>query len=247
VKPLLSSLIKSPHAFLTRDGGVSRGPFASLNTSLTVGDDPLDVAENLERLSSAFGVRPQQLVTVNQVHGTQVLEATSGTGGLGDADGVFTRSPGLLLGVRTADCLPILIEDVESGQVAAVHAGWRGVLGEIVLRAIERMGVSPSRIAVALGPAIQACCFEVNGDLPSRFSAAFGAEVIRPQSGKSRVHLDLAWAVGRSLSRAGVPDSQVDVLPHCTRCDSRFFSYRREEGRTGRQLALIQCARATSV
>ncbi len=248
VELIRSKLITSPHAFPTRAGGVSLAPFSSLNTALTVGDEPAAVAQNLERLSAAFGATPKQLVTVHQVHGTTVLEATAaGQGVLGDADAVFTRQAGLLVGVKTADCLPILIEDPKTGQVAAVHAGWRGVIGEIVLRAIEKLGADPAGLNVALGPAIQACCFEVDGDLPSRFAAAFGDGVVRPQPGKAKVHLDLAWAVGRSLARAGVPESHVDVLPHGTRCDARFFSYRREEGRTGRQLSLIQCVRETSL
>ena len=251
VELIRSKLIRSPHAFPTRAGGVSLAPFASLNTASNVGDAPAAVAQNLERLSAEFGATPKQLVTVHQVHGTTVLEATAeGQGVLGEADAVFTRRAGLLVGVKTADCLPILIEDPKTGQVAAVHAGWRGVIGEIVLRAIERLvanGADASGLQVALGPAIQACCFEVDGDLPSRFAAAFGDGVVRPQPGKAKVHLDLSWAVARSLARAGVPDSHVDVLPHCTRCDGRFFSYRREEGRTGRQLSLIQCVRETSL
>ncbi|MER2565242.1 MAG: peptidoglycan editing factor PgeF [Myxococcaceae bacterium] len=244
-----SKLISAPHAFPTRDGGVSKGAFSSLNTSLAVGDDPHDVAENLSRLARSFGLESSVLCTPHQVHGVTVLEAT-GQGALGDADAVFTATPGLLVGVRTADCLPILIEDPRSGMVAAVHAGWRGVIGEIVVRAIERLearGSSRAELRVALGPAIQACCFEVDGDLPAKFSAAFGEGVVRPQPGKTRVHLDLGWAVARSLERAGVPSSHVDVLPHCTRCDQRFFSHRRDQGVTGRQLSLIQCVRGTAM
>lgn len=248
VELIRSKLIMSPHAFPTRAGGVSLAPFASLNTASNVGDEPAAVAQNLERLSASFGATANQLVTVHQVHGTTVLEATAaGQGLLGEADAVFTRQPGLLVGVKTADCLPILIEDPKTGHVAAVHAGWRGVIGEIVLRAIERLGADPAGLHVALGPAIQACCFEVDGELPSKFAAAFGDGVVRPQPGKAKVHLDLGWAVCRSLARAGVPASHVDVLPHCTRCDARFFSYRRDDGRTGRQLSLIQCVRETSL
>ncbi|MBL8936699.1 MAG: peptidoglycan editing factor PgeF [Archangium sp.] len=244
-----SKLISAPHAFPTRDGGVSKGAFSSLNSSLAVGDDPNDVAENLTRLARAFGVDASALITARQVHGVTVLEAT-GQGALADADAVFTATRGLLVGVRTADCLPILVEDPRSGMVAAVHAGWRGVIGEIVVRAIERLeqrGAKRSDLHVALGPAIQACCFEVDGDLPARFSAAFGEGVLRPQPGKTRVHLDLSWAVARSLERAGVPSSHVDVLPQCTRCDQRFFSHRRDQGITGRQLSLIQCVRGTAM
>jgi len=246
-----SRLIEAPHGFPTREGGVSGGPFASLNTSASVGDAPASVAQNLARLTAAFGRDPEQLVTAHQVHGTAVLEATAaGQGVLGEGDAVFTGARGLLVGVRTADCLPILIEDRKTGLVAAVHAGWRGVIGEIVLRALERLvehGADVKELRVAIGPCTQACCFEVDGDLPERFSAAFGSGVVKAQPGRARVHLDLAWAVGRSLSRAGVPASHVDALPHCTHCDDRFFSHRRERGVTGRQLSLIQCGRDTSL
>lgn len=248
VELIRSPLIRSPHAFPTRAGGVSKGAFASLNTSTSVGDAPEDVAENLSRLTAAFDATPDQLITAHQVHGTTVLEATArGQGLLGEGDGLVTWTPGLLVGVKTADCLPILVEDRATGAVAAVHAGWRGVLGEIVLRAIERLvarGAKLDELRVALGPAIQACCFEVDGDLPAKFSAAFGERVVRPQTGKARVHLDLSWAVARSLERAGVPAAHVDVLPQCTRCDERFFSHRRDHGTSGRQLSLIQCAHA---
>jgi YfiH family protein len=248
---LRSKLISAHHAFPTRAGGVSEPPFASLNTSVTVGDAPAAVAVNLERLARTFDVGPEALVTVNQVHGVAVLEAErAGQGVVGDADALVTGQRGLVVGVKTADCLPILLEDPVTGFVAAAHAGWRGVIGEIVVRTIERLvshGAKVADLRVALGPAIQACCFEVDGDLPARFSAAFGDGVVRPQPGKARVHLDLSWAVCRSLERAGVPTNHVDVLPHCTRCDQRFFSHRRDQGRTGRQLSLIQCVRATAM
>lgn len=240
---LRSSMLTSAHAFPTREGGVSTGPFASLNASLAVGDEPAHVARNLERLARCVGVTAQRLATVHQVHGLTVLEVTEGAE-LGHADGLVTSRPGLAVGVRTADCLPILIEDRERPRVAAVHAGWRGVIGEIVLEAVDRFvaaGSQPGSLRVAVGPAIQACCFEVDGDLPQRFEARFGAEVIRPQAGKQKVHLDLGLAVTRTLERAGVPPQHIDVMPHCTRCDTRFFSHRRDQGLTGRHLSLIRC------
>lgn len=230
---------------------MSKGPFASLNTSLSVGDAADDVAENVRRLSAALDATPSQVLTVHQVHGTTVLEATRpGEGVVGEADALLTRTAGLIVGVKTADCLPILIEDRRSGAVAAVHAGWRGVIGEIVLRTLERLisaGASLDTLFVAVGPAIQACCFEVDGDLPARFSSAFGPEVVTPRPGKERVHLDLSLAVRRTLERAGLPPTHVDVLPQCTRCDERFFSHRRDRGTTGRHLSVIRCARETAL
>jgi polyphenol oxidase len=244
-----SKVINVPHGFPDRHGGVSEGPFASLNASVTVGDAPDAVAENLRRLAQAVGGAPGELATVHQVHGVTVLEATSAGQGsapvpLGEADAVWTRTTGLVVGVKTADCLPILVEDPVGRQVAAVHAGWRGVIGDVLGRTIDRLvggGATVDALRVAIGPAIQACCFEVDGDLPQRFEAAFGSRVIRRVDGKAKVHLDLSGAVAESLRKRGVPDSHVDVLPHCTRCDERFFSHRRDAGLTGRHLSLIRC------
>ncbi|MCU0697311.1 MAG: peptidoglycan editing factor PgeF [Myxococcaceae bacterium] len=245
-----SKVIRVPHGFPSRHGGVSTGPFASLNTSTSVGDDAACVAENVKRLAAALGAGPEWVATMHQVHGVTVLEATgAGEGALpppvGEADALYTRAAGVAVGVRTADCLPILVEDPVGRQVAAVHAGWRGVIGDVLGRTLDRLvqtGARVDELRVAIGPAIGPCCFEVDGDLPQRFEAAFGANVVRRVPGKPRVHLDLAWAVAESLRRRGLPEAHVDVLPHCTRCDARFFSHRRDSGLTGRMLSLIRCA-----
>lgn len=249
VELLTSPFIRARHGFPTRAGGVSGGACASLNTSYSVGDDAGHVGENLARLAAAAGVVAGQLATVTQVHGDRVLRAEQG-GVQGEADAVWTKTPGVVVGVRTADCLPILVEDVAGGRVAAVHAGWRGVLAEIVLRAAERLEADGARredLRFALGPAIQRCCFEVDGDLPARFAAAFGDEVVVTVAGKPRRHLDLSLAVRRGLERAGVAPGQVSVRPECTACDARFFSHRRDQGRTGRHLSFIVCGGAAGL
>ncbi len=249
VELLTSALLASRHGFPTRAGGTSRAPFASLNCSPTVGDDAAAVDENLRRLARAAGVEPGALVTVQQVHGDVVLRAAAAGGDrllppIGEADGVWTDAPGVAVGVRTADCLPVLIEDRGGGRVAAVHAGWRGVLADIVRKALDQLRAEGARrddLRVAIGPCIQRCCFEVDGDLPERFAAAFGAEVVVQRPEKQRRHLDLPRAVTLALARAGLEAGQVDVLPPCTACDPRFFSHRREHGLTGRQLSFIRC------
>jgi YfiH family protein len=235
---------------------VSAAPFDSLNSSFSVGDDPAAVTENLNRLAARAGVEPSRLHVVKQVHGDRVVEAVK-AGPDTEADALWTDLPGTAVGVRTADCLPILIEDPR-GRVAAVHAGWRGVIAGIAARTIEQLVECGGRIAelkIAIGPCIQRCCFEVDGDLPERFEAAFGASVIhRPGSdaalsgatsnaaGKQRVHLDLPRAVQQTLAKLGVPEGHVVALPHCTMCDGRFFSHRRERGITGRHLSFISCS-----
>jgi YfiH family protein len=202
-----------------------------------------DVRENLALLAKAAGVEPLRLRSVKQVHGARVVEAKESTFET-EADALWTDVPGTAVGVRTADCLPILIQDPK-GRVAAVHAGWRGVIAEIAARTIElfvERGAEVSQLRVAIGPCIQRCCFEVDGDLPERFVAAFGDDVL--VKGKEKPHLDLPLAVQKTLAGLGVPSSHVVTLPQCTMCDARFFSHRRDRGVTGRQLSFITCAAA---
>lgn len=245
---LTSALIRAPHGFPTREGGVSEGPFASLNAALSVGDERARVEENLRRLAGAAGVDVSRLLTVSQVHGEVVLEArAAGAPGavappLGEADALWTQEPGVAVGVRTADCLPILFEDPVGHRVAAAHAGWRGVLAEIAARTVAALAAAGSRpgdLRVAVGPCIQRCCFEVDGDLPERFERAFGAGVVARVAGKEKRHLDLPLAVKRTLLRAGVPEAQLERVSACTACDRRFFSHRRDRGVTGRHLSFI--------
>ncbi len=237
-----SSLLRARHGFPTREGGVSTGPFSSLNTSYSVGDAPEAVDENLRRLHNA--AKTSELLTILQVHGTTIVEDQPGV----EADAIWSQRPNVAVGVRTADCLPVLIEDRVGRRVAAVHAGWRGVIGLIAPLAVQRFierGSKASDLRVAIGPAIQKCCFEVDGDLPGRFSTAFGDAVVA--RGFEKPHLDLGLAVRRSLEGVGVPADQIDVLPQCTRCNGQFFSHRREKGLTGRQLSFIVCAFETDL
>lgn len=226
-----------PHGFPTRAGGVSIGPFSSLNSSHAVGDQPEHVDENLRRLTER--AQAKALLTVTQVHGVKVVHDQPGL----EADGIWTTRPSVAVGVRTADCLPVLIEDRVGRRVAAVHAGWRGVIGRIAPLTVQHfvdLGSPVETLRVAIGPAIQRCCFEVDGDLPERFAAAFGTGVVI--EGFAKPHLDLSLAVRQSLEAVGVEPRLIDVLPQCTRCDERFFSHRRDRGLTGRQLSFITCA-----
>jgi len=248
---ITSALIRAPHGFPTREGGVSVGAFASLNAAVSVGDERAHVEENLRRLAQAAQVDLSRLLTVSQVHGDRVLQARPGgapgvvSPPLGEADALWTQEPGVAVGIRTADCLPILLEDPVGRRVAAAHAGWRGVLSEIAARTLEALEAAGSRagdLRVAIGPCIQRCCFEVDGELPERFERAFGAEVVVRVPGKEKRHLDLPLAVRRTLVRAGVPEVQVEAIAACTSCDRRFFSHRRDRGVTGRHLSFITCS-----
>jgi polyphenol oxidase len=247
--PLLTSaLLPVPHGFTTREGGVSQGPFASLNLGFSVEDARADVEENHRRLAGFAGARLGALARVSQVHGDRVLEARGELDDVlrptvGEADGVWTDGAGGWVAVGTADCVPILLVDPRGRRVAAVHSGWRGTDGEISARAVEALaarGSRPEDLLAAVGPCIQACCYEVSGELGERFRSRFGPEVVRGPTGSDKPHLDLPRAVRASLVKAGLKPDHVDVLQDCTACDPRrFFSHRRDAGRTGRHLNFV--------
>jgi YfiH family protein len=228
-----------PHGFTTREGGVSRGPYRSLNLSSTVGDDPERVEENWERLRRVTGLA---FARVRQVHGCSVVEAGAGSLPVEEADAVTTAVPGVAACVSVADCVPVLLADPRSGAVAAVHAGWRGTLGraarEGVRALIERHHARPSDLLAAIGPSIGPCCFEVSRDLAVRFRDEIGPATGNPRENGSRA--DLWLANERVLREAGVPRRRIEVLARCTSCEEDlFFSHRRDEGRTGRHVAFI--------
>ncbi len=242
-----SALLPVPHGFATRAGGVSEGPYASLNLGFSVGDLRERVEENHRRLAALAGAALDTLHRVSQVHGDRVVEAGAGegTGALrpaeGEADALWTQRPEHWVAVGTADCVPVLLVDPEGRRVVAVHSGWRGTDARIVARAVESLvarGARPERLLAAVGPCIQRCCYVVSEDLGTRFSAGFGPEVVVREG--ADVRLDLARAVRDTLLGAGLKAAHVEVLPHCTACDAeRFFSHRRDAGRTGRHLNFV--------
>lgn len=242
---LRSALLPVPHGFATRVGGVSEGPYASLNLGFSVGDERPRVEENHRRLAWAAGASLGALCRVSQVHGDTVLEARGEADDvlrptLGEADALWTEGEGRWVAVGTADCVPVLLVDPRGRRVAAVHSGWRGTDLEISARAVEALvarGSRPEDLLAAVGPCIQACCYEVSAELGDRFRARFGEEVVRAGD---TPHLDLPRAVRASLVKVGVRADRVDVLQACTACDpERFFSHRRDAGRTGRHLNYV--------
>jgi polyphenol oxidase len=246
---LTSSLLPVVHGFSTREGGVSLGALATLNLGRSVGDGPERVAENARRLARRAGLTPGQLVSANQVHGDRILRVDGATAGdalpaaLGDADGLMTRARGVALCVRTADCVPVLLFAPDVPAVAAVHAGWRGALlaipGKAVRELKDGMGADPAALVAAGGPSIRQCCYEVSEELARQFTDRFGDGLVARQH-EGGPHLDIAGAARRALLEAGGQEKNVDVLAHCTCCDeARFFSHRRDHGRTGRHLSLV--------
>lgn len=252
--PLLASL-GVPHAFSLRTGGVSTPPFDSLNLGDAVGDDPDRVARNRTLLLTALGLSPARHAEARQVHGARVVYAVAdgelvrlvdeadGGSGLSDPEAdALVALPGTSAGVRTADCVPVLLHDPETGLSAAVHAGWKGTAAGIVGEVVERLargGASRASLRGAVGPAIGACCFEVGDEVARHFDPQ---EVDRTRG--SRPYVDLPAANRRQLLEAGLAPRYVEVLPRCTACDPvSFFSHRRDAGRTGRHLAVIAAGR----
>ncbi len=233
------------HGFLGRLGGRSRGAYQSLNLSHFVGDDPQAVADNWERLR---GMLPDGVVfsRVNQVHSNAVRVVTHADAGMRPpADGMATRERGLILGIFTADCVPVLM--VSSGpQVAcALHAGWRGVLSGIVVNGVRRMeelGTPTSAIRVALGPSIGPCCFEVDAELAARFVQEIPSSARQARDGKpGKAFLNLRGIIRDQLIEAGVPAHAITNPGPCTRCASnQYFSRRAAAGvTTGLQMSFV--------
>lgn len=231
------------HGFSTRLGGVSIGPHASLNLGRAWGDDPACVDENLRRLADEGGFDAARLVTCRQVHGARCLRVDGqGSDLLRDepADAMVTCEPGRTLGIRTADCVPIVFADDE-GRVGAAHAGWRGTVAEVAaatVAALEELGARRERIRAALGPSIGPCCFEVGEEVADAFARLVPEAVLSAPGRKPHVDLRLANRV--LLVRAGLRPEHTDATPPCTMCDGeRFFSYRRDGAGIGQMLSFV--------
>jgi polyphenol oxidase len=234
------------HAFFTRRGGVSGGPFATLNLSLAVGDHPEHVTENLRQAARVLGLAASRVCVPRQVHGNSVLVLDGPDGALLEgtpADASVSLEPTLACAVRTADCVPILLADRESGRVAAVHAGWRGVVGKVVRATVERMqalGSRPAALLAAIGPHISAQAFEVGEEVAAQLAAASPRSDVVVRGPGQKPHVALAAILRAQLLELGLASDAIEELPGCTYGDAeRFFSYRRDGQRSGRMLSAI--------
>ena len=234
------------HGFLGRRGGKSAGAYAGLNVSYRVGDDAKVVSQNVCDMKLAVGIHNGRIITMKQVHGDHIIEVSDGTmKEAGEGDGMVTRAKDAYLGVLTADCVPILFVAPQQKIAAAVHAGWRGTLAGIAAKLVQLLGnpygVSPDQIEAALGPAIGACCYEIQDDVSRPLTQRWGklaTEAAEKREG--RTYLDLRLLNRAILEQAGVPSRQIYTLGSCTSCaPSDFFSYRREKKETGRQISFI--------
>jgi purine-nucleoside/S-methyl-5'-thioadenosine phosphorylase / adenosine deaminase len=247
-------------AVTARDGGISDGPYATLNLGLSVGDDPARVRENRRRLAAALGASLDDLVFARQVHGAGVAvvgDADRGSGAyslddaIGGVDALVTTTPGVILAILTADCLPVVLHDPVAGVLACVHAGWRGTAAGVTaaaVAALRDLGSRPSDIVAGLGPAIAGDRYQVGPDVHEAVTAAFGAAAagflrpdLRPGAGPGRWLLDLPAANRHALREAGVPDAQIhaSTIPTGT---GDFFSDR--AARPCGRLALVARLRA---
>lgn len=222
----------------TRRGGVSCGPWESLNLGPNCGDDPAHVAENRARLAHWVPAEP---LWMDQVHGARVLEAPAAGPGPERADAAVTSTPGQVLAIMTADCLPVLLCDDQGRRIGAAHAGWRGVAGGVIEATVERMETSPERLLAWLGPAISGAVYEVGEDVREAFATS--TTLARKTTDAAftphgeRWLLDVAGAARIILESLGV--GRVYGGGFCTYRESdRFFSHRRD-GVTGRMASLI--------
>ncbi|MVM32992.1 peptidoglycan editing factor PgeF [Spirosoma sp. HMF4905] len=223
----------------TRHGGVSPVPFASLNLGINTTDGPSNVNENRRRFFETIEASTNQFASSHQVHGTDVLHATE-AGRFDGYDALITDKPGLLIGVTVADCVPILIYDHEHKAVAAIHAGWRGTVGGIVTKTLDRMkqqfGTSAEHCYAYVGTCIDECSFEVGPEVAEQFES----ELKRVDAETGKGYIDLKRANTKQLTAFGIPFAQIGVSPFSTVLhNTDFFSYRAEQGQTGRMLAVI--------
>ncbi|QIP12571.1 peptidoglycan editing factor PgeF [Spirosoma aureum] len=225
----------------TRHGGVSPAPFSSLNLGINTSDEPGNVTENRRRFFRALGLEESEshFASSHQVHGTAIMYATKG-GRFDGYDALITDIPDLFVGVTVADCVPILIYDKVNQAVAAIHAGWRGTAGEIVTKTLAAMqqqfGTAADQCYAYIGTCIDENSFEVGPEVAEQFAPAYKQK----DSGTLKDCIDLKAANRQQLVDFGIPLAQIGVSPFSTVLNNDdYFSYRAEQGQTGRMLAVI--------
>ena len=222
------------NAFSTRPGGVSPMPSKDLNLVFNE-DDPAHVEENRRRFLHAAGLPSWPIVTARQVHSADVVEVPAAAQAEREADALFSRSPGALLAIKTADCVPVLVGDPSTGFSAAIHAGWRGAAQDVIGSALDAMkaaGANADAMLAAIGPAACARCFEVGPEVAERFDRAGLEGTVTRVTGS--FHLDLEDVCTRQLRRAGLRAANIHASGRCTMHEHPFFFSHRLEGKQGR-------------
>jgi YfiH family protein len=246
------------NGFSTRVGGTSLMPENALNLAGFNEDTAENILENRRRFLKLFAGDGAQWALAGcwQVHGSDVRlinnlgEAKPAADARGDTiycDAIISNAPGVLAGVKTADCVPILIGDPQAGAFAAVHAGWRGTLAEVAVKALKRMiteyQTNPLDVRIAIGPAAAACCYEVGTDVMDAFRNSFPSQDLFTETRTDHACIDLLKANLAQLISAGADPDRINLAPLCTMCRTDlFFSYRREknvQGKVGRLMSVI--------
>lgn len=272
--PGLKRLSWLVHGFSTRQGGITTAYGGrSLNLGFTKDDTRENVEKNRSKLLLSIGAvnrsKPWPLVSLRQIHSDLIHIVHSAEPSRLTGDGLITNLTAVALGVMTADCFPLLLVDKKNKVAGAFHAGWRGTVKRIAEKGLGIMrhefGTRPQDVLAAIGPGIQACCYEVGEEVREQFHSQFAyagelfnevkhSDIVRekypllfmnmraPGHGDQciKLHLDLREANRQQLIEAGVPKKQITALENCTACDTRrFFSHRAEKGHTGRMMAVI--------
>ena len=255
---LKSTVLKSKHAFSTRIGGVSSMEHTkSLNLAYGRGDDEAVVRRNVEIFADALQIDAQKIISVPQIHSDFVIIVDETNAGEGifkettlECDGYITNKVGLPVAVKTADCVPILLEARDDcGKVlavAAIHAGWRGTADKIAARAIEKfslLGAEPRNIYAVIGPSIDECCYEVGNDFANAIREKLGQnyeiKYIKRKTNEA-LYADLKGMNLEILMSCGVPMENIDVCEYCTCCNPElFYSHRGQKGKRGTMMNLI--------
>lgn len=244
---------KYPHGFSTRLGGVSDGIYASLNLGMNRGDDKEKVIKNWDLFLNECGIPVKEFVCGNQVHKNNVhiaskadLRPAYGPGELIEADGYVTNEPLVPLSVFTADCVPILLEDSVNEVIGCVHSGWRSTVADIEGVAIKKMqslGSDVKNIKVAIGPAIDRCCFEVGPEVIEAVEALIGsdaASALFDSKPNGKYMLDLRGVVVTRFTQIGIPSDNIELVGGCTMCNhDRYFSHRYTKGERGSLACII--------
>ena len=235
------------HGFTGRERGCSPAPWNSLNLSNKVGDDPANVERNWRDTARALSL--SSIVKADQVHGTEILvvdgaDTTTTVSTVGEADGLITTTAGVGIAIMTADCVPILMVAPEYNAVMALHAGWRGTVAGIAATGLAQarrdLGIPAEAWLVALGPAIDQCCYVVSSEIGCDLVNRWGAmpDAWHPDGDHGQLFLRRANAA--ILVQGGVRPEAIQMVGSCTACTAnRYFSHRASEGRAGRQASII--------
>lgn len=239
--------------FTSRHQGFSQGCYDTLNMALHVGDDQVNVLANREKVMHILPAEPGRMVCCEQIHGAEVVAVTDQDAGRGarsyqdsfpGTDGLTTNCPGLVLTTFYADCIPVFLFDPVHMAIGLAHSGWKGTMATIARRTMQMMkesyGSDPGDTLAFIGPGISKCCFEIKQDLADKVARAFPDYHDIISLSPEKTTWDLKETIRKNLIDAGIPYEQITVSNLCTSCNTEdFFSYRKENGQTGRMAAMI--------